>query len=241
MKRRGRPKKYDYDQIDRDILKFLSPVKTKDMRLGYPTRRVWEYINKFYRRNYSRATVFARLMSLEERGLIERRDRDHRYYWKGLRVGFLELSGDVEYEVKKKVEDKLPRGKRLNFIISPEYKKVVAEYKKKSKFRRSEFERLGFDPLSILDELQDELKYFEVWDIVRWSPQEYFDAYKEMLLRPETLEERKRTCERELEKLESGLKPWGKAKPFIKEIILTSMQEIERKLSFKGSKSEKSK
>lgn len=86
--RRGRPKTLDKDQIDRDILKLLDLEKTASMKLGYPTRRVWQWINARYRRNYSRTAILRRLKSLEERHLIRGVFKHRRYYWRAQLLPF---------------------------------------------------------------------------------------------------------------------------------------------------------
>ena len=81
--RRGRPKKYDYDQVDRDLLKFLNPVRTHDMKLGYPTGKIWKYVNRFYHRKYSRPMILRRLTSLWKR-----------VYWRGKKSIIVTIGGE---------------------------------------------------------------------------------------------------------------------------------------------------
>ena len=161
MRQRGRQKIFDDDEIDRAMLKFLNPVRTHTLRLGYPTRRVWEYVNKFYRRKkqrkVSRPKILRRLMSLEERGFLIKVVKYHRYYWKGrhLRYAF-------GYEV----------GRFIDPLDKEKLKKAKEEYDLEYKRRFKEFARLGFDPHSPLDSLNDKFP-FRSKDIISRSPQEF--------------------------------------------------------------------
>jgi len=81
LKRKGRPPKHDYEEIDQYILDFLDPSRTIDMKRGYPTRKVWEFVNHHCR--CSRRRVFERLMLLEKRGLLKKSKAFNTWYWKG--------------------------------------------------------------------------------------------------------------------------------------------------------------
>ena len=171
MRKRGRPQKIDSDQVKRDILRFLDPVKSIDLKLGYPTKRVHEYVNRFYKREYSRRTIFRCLMELWKQGFLTMVEKYHRYYWKGKHLRY-----NYEYDVARFKDVSMSEG----------------EYSLDFQRRVKEFKRLGFDPLNPLSSLKQNIPY-RATVIVHYSPQELPITYKQEIVKKKLKKERKST------------------------------------------------
>lgn len=162
MLKRGRPKTLDEAQIERDILKFLSPYKTADMKLGYPTSTIHEYLTKWYRKKYSRRTILRRLKSLHERHMIECKFKHRRYYWKAQILPF-------------KVDDKWATGKQIR-VWREEFKKIGLD--------RDDIERF-------YKMMSDEIP-FPTRDILRISPEVLLSLKQEWERKKEERERKER-------------------------------------------------
>lgn len=229
-----REPKFNYDQIDKAILEFLSWEYSTPNFFGFRTQRVYEWVTYVWEIPCSLFTILRRLRFLKSRFLVEELKPG---FWRGL--PFTRLDEDVEYEAEL-LRRQLPKKERRRREVEnfeDFWLKLRGEAQKHVDARVRELEKLGWTKekrLNILNDLMNPFPQIERREIIEHTPQEILKMVEEGFRSIEPLEKRKRLIKRELQGSyvnKKGnkvyLRSWGKAKPWVDKILLKLLKEIE--------------
>jgi hypothetical protein len=193
---RGRPKKHDLREVDRLIMEFLDA--SSRLKHGFTTRRIWEHVNFWNKKQIPKPMILSRLKDLELRGHLDshkwRYGKTWVWYWKRTHYMF---SPHHYYDahVRKSEDDKFPDEELLPY-----------------RFRKPYY----------VDEKGREISippyYWDNSTLSRLSPEEILGSMRDYFKR---IDLKSKRGQRKLRKIREQirLKLYGKLTPFVKDLV----------------------